>query len=37
MGSNGDYGPWITVTVGVAFLIALIWLLRLSLRERGRE
>jgi hypothetical protein len=33
----GDYSPWITVPVGAAFLIALIWLLRLSLRERNRE
>ncbi|MEU4331455.1 hypothetical protein [Nonomuraea dietziae] len=32
-----DFSPWIRVPVGMAFLVALIWLFRLALRERERE
>ncbi|GAA2701442.1 hypothetical protein [Nonomuraea recticatena] len=32
-----DFSPWIRVPVGTAFLVALIWLFRLALRERERE
>ncbi|MFC4062368.1 hypothetical protein ACFOWE_29055 [Planomonospora corallina] len=33
----GDYSRWITVPVGIAFLVGLVWLFLLSLREHDRE
>ncbi|MFC4062360.1 hypothetical protein ACFOWE_29015 [Planomonospora corallina] len=33
----GDYNRWITVPVGTAFLVGLVWLFLRSLRERDRE
>ncbi|GGK94158.1 hypothetical protein Ppa06_64430 [Planomonospora parontospora subsp. parontospora] len=30
------FSPWVRVPVGIAFLVALVWLLRASLRERER-
>jgi Flp pilus assembly protein TadB len=31
-----DFSPWVRAPVGIAFLMALVWLLRASLRERER-